>query len=288
MSVKTIEGNTSALKGLIANGGGVAEKEYTNKYSNISGIYRPKYNFGEASKVVAMAKKYVGYLEKKSNSQLENFTANAGSKNYNMFAPHAKSATGSSVYQNGVYWCDIFVDDMFIRALGAARAKQLLGDWSAYTPTSEKLLIQTGAKKIAPVDASYGDVIFFKNSSRTCHVGIVTNGYKPTSATDSNFKYTQTQFVSDVCKALKAKDAQKALPKTITLSEKKNSKHILVLYVQQRLKDLGYYTGTPDREFGPLTTKAVNEYQKKILLYKSPDGEITKNGKMWKMLLGIS
>ena len=287
MPIKTIEGNTSAVKGLIANGGGVAEKEYTNNYSKIAGIYHPKYDLGEASKVVAMAKKYVGYLEKKSNSQLENFTANAGTKNYNMFAPHAKAATGSSVYQNGVAWCDIFVDDMFIRALGKARAKQLLGDWSAYTPTSEKLIVKAGAVKVPASEACYGDVIFFKNSLRTCHVGIVTNGYKVAAATDKNFKYGQTQFVSDVCTALKATNASNALSKSVTLSEKKNSKHILVLYLQMRLKDLGYYEGTPDREFGPLTTKAVNEYQKKVLLYKTVDGEVTKKGKMWKTLLGI-
>ena len=288
MSVKTIEGNTSSTKGLVANGGMVAEKEYTNSYSKIAVIYRPNYKTGEAQKLVAVAKKYVGYLEKKSNLNLENFTANAGYNNYNMFAPHAKSATGSSVYQNGVAWCDIFVDDMFIRAFGAARAKELLGSWSAYTPTSANAFKGAGAKVVSASEASYGDVIFFKNSSRICHTGIVTTGYRVASATDKNFAYSQKQFVSEVCKALKVTDANKALSKTVTLSEKKNPKHILVLYVQNRLKDLGYYTGTPDREFGPLTTKAVNEYQKQVLGYKNVDGEITKKGKMWKSLLGIS
>lgn len=288
MSIKTIEGNTSALKGLIANGGGVAEKEYSNSYRSIAAVYRPKYEPGEASKLVTVAKKYVGYLEKKSNANLENFTANAGSKNFNMFAPHAKAATGSSVYQNGVYWCDIFVDDMFIRAFGVDRAKKLLGGWSAYTPTSASLIEKAGATKVDLKDASFGDVIFFKNSTRICHIGIVTNGYKVTCATDKNFSYSQKQLIADVCKALNAKNADNAFLKTVTLSEKKNPKHILVLYIQQRLKDLGYYNGTPDREFGPMTTKAVNEYQKKVLMYARTDGEITKKGKMWKTLLGIS
>lgn len=288
MSIKTIEGNTSSTKGLIANGGCTAEKEYANNYSKIAVIYRPKYKVGEAQKLVAVAKKYVGYLEKRSNFNLENFTANAGYNNFNMFAPHAKKATGSSIYQNGVKWCDIFVDDMFIRAFGATRAKELLGDWSAYTPTSSNYLKATGAKIVSPSEAIYGDVIFFKNSSKICHTGIVTTGYRVASATDKNFAYSQKQLVTDVCKALKAANVNKALSKTVTLSEKKNSKHILVLYVQNRLKDLGYYTGTPDRDFGPLTTKAVNEYQKKVLGYKNVDGEITKKAKMWKSLLGIS
>lgn len=288
MSVKTIEGNTSSTKGLIANGGAVREKEYTNSYSKIAVIYHPKYNLGEASKLVAIAKTYVGYLEKKNNLNLENFTANAGYNNYTMFADHARRVTGSGVYVNGQPWCDYFVDDMFIRAFGKDRAKQLLGGWSGYTPTSANLLQKAGATKVTPVDAQFGDIIFFKNATRICHVGIVTNGYMVSSASDKNFKYDQVMFISDVCKALKVSDARSAFSKTVTISEKKNRNHVLVLYVQNRLKDLGYYTGTPDREFGPLTTKAVNAYQANVLLYKKTDGELTKKGKMWKTLLGVN
>lgn len=288
MGVKTIEGNTSAAKGLIANGGGVAAKEYANSYSKIAVIFRPKYKSEEeAKKVIATAKSFVGYLEKKSNSKLNDFTANAGYNNYNMFAPHAKSATGNSVYQNGVAWCDIFVDDVMIRALGVDRAKKLLGGWSVYTPTSANYLANAGAVKVTAENAKFGDIIFFKNSSRICHTGFVTNGYAETPATNK-FSYSQKQFVNDICKALGVQSAQAAYNKTITLSEKKNPKHILVLYVQSRLKDLGYYTGTPDRDFGKLTTKAVNAYQSKVLRYKVTDGELTKKGLMWKTLLGLT
>ena len=287
MSIHSIEGNTSLTKGLVANGGCVAEKEYTESYSRIAVIYRPDYSYGEAEKIVQEAKKYVGYLEKKSNKQLESFTANAGFNNYNMFAPHAKTMTGSSVYQNGVAWCDIFVDDMFIRALGTERAKKLLGGWSAYTPTSASYLNRIGATKIEPAKAKFGDIIFFKNSQRICHTGIVINGYNETATNNDKFTYSHDAFVADVCKVLKVTSAKKALPKTITLSEKSNPNSILVLYVQKLLKDLGYYNGVPDREFGPKTTLAVNIYQKMILGYKEPDGEITKRGFMWKSLLGL-
>ena len=286
MSVQTIEGNSSSTKGLVANGGAVVCKEYADSYSKIAVIYRPKYKAGEAEKVIAEAKKYVGYLEKKTNSQLENFTANAGYNNYNMFAPHAKKVTGASIYANGQPWCDMFVDDMFLRALGIERAKELLGGWSAYTPTSANYLKQVGAKVVSPADCKYGDIIFFKNSTRICHTGLVTNGYTEKPATNK-FMYSQEQFIEEVCKALNVKTASAALSKTLTLSEKNNPKNILVLYVQKRLKDLGYYTGTPDRDFGALTTKAVNAYQSKVLKYKNPDGEITKKGLMWKSLLGL-
>lgn len=287
MILKTVEGNTGSSKGLVANGGCVAQKDYSSSYSRIAVIYRPKYLIGEADKVVAEALKYVGYLEKKSNKSLEDFKANAGSNNYNMFAPHAKGETGSSVYQNGVAWCDIFVDDMFIRAFGAKRAKVLLGDWSAYTPTSAAFLQRAGAEVISPAMAKYGDIIFFKNSSRICHVGIITNYYSNPAKDNDKLIYSHDEFVADVCKTLKVSNAKKAWSKTITLSEKYNNTNILVLYVQKRLQDLGYYKGIPDREFGPLTIEAVNAYQKKVLGYKNPDGEITRKGFMWKTLLGL-
>lgn len=287
MAVNTLEGNTSKTDGLIVNGGCVAEKSYVDSYSRIACIYRPNYIGDEAHKVITMAKKYIGYLEKKSNSLLENFSANAGTKNFNMFAQHAGQVTGSSVYVNGKPWCDMFVDDIMIRALGAKRAKQLLGDWSAYTHTSANLLKKTGATLISPHNTRFGDIIFFKNSTRICHTGFVTNGYIIPAATDDKFIFSHADFVNEVCKILGAKNAQQAFNKTITLSAKKNNKHSLVLTVQKRLKDLGYYTGVPDKIFGTLTTNAVNKYQKTVLGYKNPDGEITKGGRMWKTILGL-
>ena len=96
--IHTVEGNTSGGSTLVANGGGVAKKSYSTTYARIACIWRPKYKSGEAKKVAKEAAKYIGYLEKKSNANLNNFTKNAGSNNYNMFAPHAKSATGNGVY----------------------------------------------------------------------------------------------------------------------------------------------------------------------------------------------
>lgn len=176
-TIYTVEGNTS---------NSVAKRSYPSTYATIAKIWRPKYNIGEAAKVAQEALKYVGYLAKKSNSQLENFTANVGGK-YNMFAPHAAQATGATnIYVNGVAWCDIFEDDMFIRALGVTRAKQLLYGWSAYTPTSSAYLQKAGATEIKDFsESTYGDVIFFKNSSSICHVGIVVTNV-PGSSTSSS------------------------------------------------------------------------------------------------------
>lgn len=293
-TIYTVEGNTSGGSTLVANGGGVAKKSYPSNYSRIACIWRPQYKSDEALKVVQEALKWVSYLEKKSNAKLEDFTANAGTNNYNIFAKHAAVETGAKgIYVNGVAWCDMFVDDMMIRVLGVERTKELIYDWSAYTPTSSDYLRRAGAVPVTNfANAKYGDIIFFKNSTGgICHVGLVVSGYekenkqpeKPVAET----KYNQKQFVKDVCKILKVKNAQQALKKTKTLSRRSNSTHALVLPVQKYLKSLGYYSGECDRDFGTLTEKAVNKYQTKMLKYSVGDGEITAKNTMWKKMLGL-
>lgn len=81
-----------------------------------------------ASKVVNVAKSYVGYQEKASNKDLEKPHANVGKNNYTIF--------GKKRGCNGQPWCDAFVDECFIEAYGEKEAKRLLGGFSNYTPTS--------------------------------------------------------------------------------------------------------------------------------------------------------
>lgn len=49
-TVYTIEGNTSAAVGVVANGGGVAYKQYPLNYERICGYGRPKYDVEETTK----------------------------------------------------------------------------------------------------------------------------------------------------------------------------------------------------------------------------------------------
>lgn len=283
--IYTIEGNTSGGSTLVANGGCVAAKSYADNYSRIAKVWRPKYKSGEAEKVVNVAKKYNGYLEKKSNSQLESFKANAGYNNYTIFAKNYKEKTGINVQAQP--WCDCFVDMVFIEALGVSRAKELLGGFSAYTPTSSANLDKAGAKSVKAKNAKLGDVIFFKNSERICHTGIVrqnSDGVGEKTADSVSTAYNQAKFIKDVCKILDA-DTKNVLSKTPTLSKDKNSKHACVLPVQKYLKHLGYYTGVCDKIFGSITESAVKKFQREKLGYS--DGEITKKEKTWKKMLGI-
>lgn len=116
-----------------------------------------------ADKVVNIALKEVGYLEKKTNSQLDSKTANAGSANYTKY--------GKNMGCNGLAWCDAFVDDCFVRAYGREKARELLGGFSNYTPTSAQYFKNMG--RFHTANPQVGDQIFFKNNTRICHTGIV-------------------------------------------------------------------------------------------------------------------
>lgn len=119
-----------------------------------------------AEKLIQVASQEVGYLEKRSNKDLDNKTANAGSNNYTKY--------GAYFGHNGpdAYWCDYFVDWCFVQAFGSAGAKRLLGGgFSGYTPTSAQYYKNKGQyHKSNPL---FGDQIFFKNAVRICHTGIV-------------------------------------------------------------------------------------------------------------------
>ena len=292
-TIYTVEGNTSGGSTLVANGGGVAKKHYEHTYQRIAKIWFPKgMTEKEAEKVCKVALKYIGYLEKNTCSCLEDFTKNAGYNNWNRFAPYAYDKTKCYVYLNGVAWCDIFVDAIFIEALGVKRAKELLYGWSAYTPTSSNYLKKSRAKEIRDFSkAPKGSIIFFKNSSGTiCHTGIVVTDVKSKDGTltpPATVYYTKKDFIKEVCKILKVKTPQEALAKTVTLSKKCNRHHPLVLPLQKYLHSIGYYKKTIDRDFGSGTADAVNLYQKNILKYRKTDGEVTARNKMWKSLLGL-
>lgn len=132
-----------------------------------------------AIKVIDAALEEVGYLEKKTNAQLDDKTANAGSNNYTKYARDYAKHSGINV--QGQPWCDVFVDEMFVKAFGVEAAKKLLGGFSAYTPTSAQYF--KNRKQWYTSAPKPGDIIFFKNTQRICHTGIVEKA-------DNKYVYT--------------------------------------------------------------------------------------------------
>ena len=128
-------------------------------------------------KVLAVASAEVGYLEKKTNSNLYDKTANVGAKNYTKYA-HELDTNHPDFYngrKNGFDWCDVFVDWCFVTAFGVADALELLcqpkkscGAGCEYSAVYFKVKNQFYKSPKA------GDQIFFKNSSGSVvHTGLV-------------------------------------------------------------------------------------------------------------------
>lgn len=119
------------------------------------------------TKLLDRAMQELGYLEKRTLADLDDKRKNAGSANFTKYWRDLKPAF------QGQPWCNAFVNWCFEQSYGLAAAKQLLytpGDWSYYTPTSAGYF-QRNAQWFS--DPRPGDVIYFKNDTRICHVGIV-------------------------------------------------------------------------------------------------------------------
>ncbi len=103
--------------------------------------------------------------------------------------------------------------------------------------------------------------------------------------------YRHEDFVREVQMCIKAgidgKAGTQTLSRTVTVSKVRNRKHNVVLPLQKALKKRGMYLGELDRIAGSGFKAAVDAYQSSVLKYRSPDGEITTKGKMWRSMLGM-
>lgn len=114
------------------------------------------------NKLILIAKNEIGYLEKKSNSQLDSKAANAGSNNYTKYWRDIKLS-----YQ-GQPWCAAFVSWCFMKAFGQEKAEKLLKHWPyVYCPTLGNLFTRNANPKI-------GDIVIFYHNRTFTHTGIVT------------------------------------------------------------------------------------------------------------------
>ncbi len=113
-------------------------------------------------KVINIAESEIGYLEKRSNGQLDNKTANAGSSNYTKYWRDVKPS-----YQ-GQPWCAGFVTWVFDKAFGKTNTKKLLKHYPyVYCPTLGDLFTRHANPKV-------GDIVIFWRGGTFAHTGIVT------------------------------------------------------------------------------------------------------------------
>lgn len=120
-------------------------------------------------KVFEILNSHVGYLEKKSNQDLDHKTKNAGSNNYTCFARDYKTYTGEN-YQAQA-WCAMFVSCCFVSAYGLEMAKKLLcGKLYSYCPYGMTAFQKKGRLYNTP---KAGDIVFFLRNGVAKHTGVV-------------------------------------------------------------------------------------------------------------------
>lgn len=138
------------------------------------------------SKVLSIAAAEVGYLEKATNAQLDDKTANAGRKNFTKYARDLAAAGYYNGNKNGYEWCTIFVAWCVYMASGKDKARSeaaqcYCGPYGASCTSLAGYYKQKGRFSTAP---GIGYQIFFRGSDGDpCHTGIVYN-------VDNNYVYT--------------------------------------------------------------------------------------------------
>lgn len=126
-------------------------------------------------RVLEKARENIGYLEKATNSQLDDKTANAGYNNYTKFARDVAKTDLFNGDKNGYAWCATFVVAMFLYCFGAEATHRML-----YLPSESlgascyyaaRYYRNNGAMYNTPQP---GDQIFFIDSyGDEYHTGIV-------------------------------------------------------------------------------------------------------------------
>ena len=126
----------------------------------------------EVDKVISMAMSEVGYIEKKSNANLDSKTLNAGSKNYTKYARDLDKISGFyNGKKQGFAWCAVCVDWCMVQALGVDRARTLLcyPKNSCGAGCSESIKYYKNNNRFITSNPKKGDQIFFKQG----HTGLV-------------------------------------------------------------------------------------------------------------------
>lgn len=257
------------------------KKHITDKGNNTNMIAKA------INAVINIALAEVGYLEKATNANLDDKTANAGSNNYTKYWRDIYPA-----YQ-GQPWCACFVTWVFVIAFGKAMAQKLLKHYPyVYCPTMADLFTLNANPKV-------GDIVIFKHNGVFTHTGIVikvsgdqfwtvegntsggstiiANGGAVCKKTYFNSNLPGTKFITpDYSKVQEIKSEGNDAPSISASSILKiGSNGSAVKTLQKNLNTLIKAKLTVDGEFGTATYNAVIKFQTKYKL--TADGIVGEN-----------
>lgn len=195
-------------------------------------------NMDAIKKVIQIAEQEIGYLEKKSNADLDSKTGNAGSGNYTKY--------WRDVYPQyqGQPWCACFVSWCMMKAFGLDTASRLLQHWPfVYCPTL--------AGKTSNKTPKVGSVVLFFRSGAYAHTGIVTAVTDSTITTIEGNTSGASGIVPNgggVCK----KSYQRASLSTMT-------KYFMPDYsIVKESEDMMYYVRSAWLDTGSQTYKGID------------------------------
>lgn len=265
-----------------------------------------------AEQLIKIAEAEVGYLEKKTNSNLDDKTANAGKNNWTKYARDLHKAGYYNGNKNGYDWCDVFVDWLFLQLCkgDVKNAEWLIcqsGDLGAGCKFSARYYRNVG--RFYTSDPKPGDQIFFGAKGSEHHTGIVykVDGSKVYTIEGNtsggvrkksySLKYTRIAGYGRPRYGENAPNAGTATTTTTTTTTtkgattvnvelkvlKKGAKNNQVKTLQRILYAMGYELGDKpvDGSFGPKTDAAVRKFQKDNKL--EVDGSV--GAKTWAKLL---
>jgi hypothetical protein len=126
--------------------------------------------------IIQTARQEIGYLEKRSNSQLDSKTANAGSGNFTKYARDVDAIPDLlNGNKQGFSWCAVWVIWLFLKSFGLEKARKMLllpvnalaascTYWMRYYKNAGRFF----------KDPQPGDQVFFGSGDTAEHTGIVT------------------------------------------------------------------------------------------------------------------
>lgn len=263
------------------------------------------------NKLINIAKAEIGYLEKRSNANLDSKTANAGSSNYTKYWKEIYPQ-----YQ-AQPWCAVFITWCMVKAFGKETATKLLRHYPfVYVPAL--------ANKTTNKTPHKGDIVCFYRNNTFTHTGLVisvsgskfttiegntsggstviANGgavcqktYNLSSLPGTRF-FTPDYSITKVKEDILTDGSTSTNPvivdqivKNVNLSEVKNGSEGKSVLLLQKLLRVSGYTGkngnslTLDGECGSNTIFALKEFQRKNKL--TVDGICGKA--TWTKLLGM-
>lgn len=248
-----------------------------------------------AERIIEIALAEVGYLEKKSNSQLNDKTANAGTANWTKYGVWYGDYTGAGSSFYNTYWCAMFVSWCSNKA-GTGDAT----GYFAYCPYWVSHFKNKGQWVTSNPKA--GDIIFFHSGGTANHVGLVykvsgTTVYTVEGNTSSGNNTVVANGGGVFTKSYSTSNSRilgYGRPKYIIETDnngcpygkgtsllKKGSTGIDVYRLQWYLNEYGYNTNGIDGQFGDATLNAVKQFQSQYNL--AIDGEVGNN--TWNKLI---